>query len=116
MLAPISIQFLANYTFIEELENTIDLQSYISLISMVTLAAALVFELPMVVYFLAKAGLVGPQVMRHYRKHAILIILIVSAVITPPDVLSQIMLSIPFFILYEVSILIASRIEKKREA
>jgi sec-independent protein translocase protein TatC len=116
MLAPISIQFLANYTFIEELENTIDLQSYISLISMVTLAAALVFELPMVVYFLAKAGLVGPQVMRQYRKHAILIILIVSAVITPPDVLSQIMLSIPFFILYEVSILIASRIEKKREA
>lgn len=112
MLAPISIQFLANYTFIETLENTIDLQSYISLISMVSLAAALVFELPMVVYFLAKAGLVGPRVMRQYRKHALLIILMVSAIITPPDVLSQIILAIPFFLLYEASILIAGRIEK----
>ncbi|MBI1185589.1 twin-arginine translocase subunit TatC [bacterium] len=114
MLAPISVQFLANYTFIEELQNKIDLESYISIVTMVTLAASLVFELPIVVYFLAKAGLITAGTMRTYRKHALLVILIVSAIITPPDVLSQIMLSIPFFILYESSILIAARIERKQ--
>lgn len=116
MLAPISVQFLSNYTFIEQLQNTIDLESYISLISMVTLAAAIVFELPIVVYFLAKAGLVTSSTMRQYRKHAVLIILIISAIITPPDVLSQIMLSIPFFLLYESSIFIAASVQKRQLA
>lgn len=113
MLAPVSIQFLVNYVFMEQLVNTIDLQSYISLITMITLAAAAIFELPIVVYFLAKVGLITAQTMRTYRRHALLVILILSAIITPPDVMSQILLSIPFFILYESSILIAAAVRRK---
>ena len=113
MLAPVSIQFLVNYVFMEELENTIDLQSYISLITMITLAAAAIFELPIVVYFLAKVGLISAQIMRAYRRHALLVILILSAIITPPDVMSQVLLTIPFFVLYESSILIAAAVRRK---
>ncbi len=115
MLAPISVQFLVNYTFMDQLDNSIDVSSYISLLSMVTLAAAAIFELPIVVYFLAKIGLVSPKLMRTYRKHALLVILILSAIITPPDVTSQVLLAIPFFILYEVSILIAAAVVKREK-
>lgn len=115
MMAPISVQFLANYTFIGELENTIDLGSYISLVTMVTLAAALVFELPIIIYFLSSAGLLTPGVMKKYRRHAILVILILSAIITPPDVISQLLLSIPFYILYEISILVSASVNRRRE-
>ncbi|MGB0428825.1 MAG: twin-arginine translocase subunit TatC [Bacteroidia bacterium] len=115
MLAPISIQFLVNYTFMDQLANTIDISSYISLLAMVTLAAAAIFELPIVVYFLAKIGLVTPGLMRNYRRHALLVILILSAIITPPDITSQILLSIPFFILYETSILIAAAVVKREK-
>ncbi|MFY0675208.1 MAG: twin-arginine translocase subunit TatC [Bacteroidia bacterium] len=113
MLAPVSIQFLVNYTFMDQLQNTIDIQSYISLITMVTLAAAAIFELPIIVYFLAKVGLVSAPLMRTYRRHALLVILILSAIITPPDIMSQILLTIPFFILYETSIFIAAAVRKR---
>jgi len=114
ILAPISVQFLVNYNFLNQVDNQTDLQSYLSLISMITLAAALVFQLPIVVYFLAKVGLVTPKAMRTHRKHALVAILAVSAIITPPDVMSQIFLTIPFFILYETSILIAANIQRKQ--
>lgn len=114
LLSPVSVQFLANYQFIETLENTIDLQSYISLIAMITLAAAIVFQLPIVVYFLAKTGLVTAAGMRQHRKHALLVILVLSAVITPPDIMSQLLLTIPFFVLYESSIFIARSVERTR--
>lgn len=114
LLAPVSIQFLANYTFIETLENTIDLRSYMSLVTLICLASALVFELPIVVYFLAKANLITPALMKKYRKHALVVILVISAIITPPDVLSQLLLTIPFFILYEISIFVAAFVQKRR--
>ena len=114
LLAPVSVQFLANYQFIETLENTIDLQSYISLIAMITLAAAIVFQLPIVVYFLAKTGLITAAGMRKHRKHALLVILVLSAIITPPDLMSQLLLTIPFFVLYESSIFIAKGVERTR--
>lgn len=116
LLSPVSVQFLANYQFIETLENTIDLQSYISLIAMITLATALVFQLPIVVYFLAKTGLVTSVGMRKQRKTALLVILVLSAIITPPDIMSQLLLTIPFFILYESSIFIARGVERTRAA
>jgi sec-independent protein translocase protein TatC len=90
--------------------------SYISIIKTSVLASGLMFELPVIIYFLAKIGLVSPDFLRTYRKHAIVIVLILAAVITPPDVISQIIVTIPIVILYEVSILIASIIYKKQEA
>lgn len=114
ILAPISTQFLVNYQFLEQVSNEIDLRSYLNLISMVTLAAALVFQLPIIVYFLARVGLVTPKLMRAHRKHALVGILVLSAIITPPDVMSQIFLTIPFFILYETSIWVAAAVQRKR--
>ncbi|MCB0738473.1 MAG: twin-arginine translocase subunit TatC [Bacteroidetes bacterium] len=115
VLAPVSIQFLGGYELAEAIENSITLKSYISTLVMIVLACALVFELPMAVFFLSKAGLITPSLMKNYRRHAFVVVLILSAIITPPDVLSQILLTIPFFLLYELSIGISARILKKRK-
>ena len=77
-----------------------------------TLATGLVFELPLMIYFLAKLGLVTPALLRKYRKHSLIVTLVLAAVITPPDVASQILMSIPIYFLYEVGILVAMRVEK----
>lgn len=105
--APLSINFLAGYVVDATIENQIDLQSYLSTLTTMTLSCAFVFELPMIVFFLAKAGLITHEMMRMYRKHAIVVILIVAAVITPPDVSAQIIVTIPILLLYELSIHIA---------
>lgn len=117
VLSPISINFLGSYRVSKTIENSITLSSYISTVSSVTFGTALVFELPMVVFFLTKMGLVTPSDMRKYRKHALIVILFVSAILTPPDVTSQILLGIPFFLLYELSIIvsvIANRQNRKK--
>jgi len=101
-----SVQFLGNYVVSETVQNEITLSSYISTIAGVTFACAVVFELPMAVYFLTKAGLIGPDIMRSHRKHAFVAVIILSAILTPPDVTSQLLLTIPFVFLYELSILI----------
>lgn len=105
--APLSINFLMSYQLDSSIENQIDLQSYLSTLTTMSLSCAFVFELPMIVFFLAKAGIITPEIMRLYRKHAIVVILIVSAIITPPDVSSQLIVTIPILLLYEVSINIA---------
>jgi sec-independent protein translocase protein TatC len=114
--APLSINFLASYTVDSSIENQIDLQSYLSTLTTMTLSCAFVFELPMIVFFLAKAGLVTPEIMRLYRKHAIVVILIIAAVITPPDVTAQIIVTIPILLLYELSIYIAHGVRRDRTA
>lgn len=117
IISPFAISFLMGYT-LPGVENIPTVSSYISYLLMFTAPAGLVFELPIVVYFLAKVGLVTPEFMRTYRKHAIVAILIVGAVLTPPDVMSQILLATPLYVLYEVSIFIAAwviRKEKERE-
>ena len=81
--------------------------------TMFTLPTGILFELPIVVYFFARVGLITPSIMRRYRKHAIIIILILAAIITPPDVVTQFLIGIPVFILYEISIHIAKRGNKK---
>lgn len=116
LIVPLSLQFLGTYTISAEVSNLIDLMSYISTVSTVTLATGLIFELPVVVYFLARSGLVTPQFMRQYRRHAIVLILVLSAVITPPDIASQILVSLPIVLLYEVSIRIAARVIRKMES
>lgn len=116
IIVPLSLNFLSNIQVSEIIENKIDVNSYIALIKTTSLATGLVFELPMVIYFLTRLGLVDKTFLKTYRKYAIVIILILSAVITPPDIISQIIVSIPLIILYECSIFIAgftSKIENK---
>ncbi len=114
VISPFSVQFLATYTVSDNVVNRIDLSSFISTVTSVTLASGLVFELPIIVYFLAKVGILTSEAMKQYRKHAIVVILVLASIITPPDVTSQILVTLPVLLLYEISIRIAARIEKKR--
>lgn len=114
VIAPLSINFLGSYQVSEQVKNQISLDSYISTITFLTFASGIVFELPIVIYFLSKIGIVTPQFMRTYRKHAIVIILIVAAIITPsPDVTSQILVAIPLYLLYEISIFVSVMVVKQ---
>ncbi|RRJ92605.1 twin-arginine translocase subunit TatC [Flavobacterium macacae] len=115
IITPLSINFLANYQVSAQIHNDIDLDSYISLIRSTTLSCGLVFELPVIMFFLSKLGLVTPTFLRTYRKYAIVIILILAAIVTPPDVVSQITVSIPLLILYECSIFISGWVLKTKQ-
>ncbi|WP_057937215.1 twin-arginine translocase subunit TatC [Algoriphagus resistens] len=114
ILSPLSINFLSNYQLDPSILNEFDITSYISTLTMLVLASAIMFQLPVVVYFLAMSGLVTSGMLRSYRRHAIVVILVVSAIITPPDVVSQILIAMPILVLYEAGIQIAKRLEKKR--
>ncbi len=113
IVAPLSINFLANYQIDPSIQNEFDIISYVSTLVTLVLACALLFQLPIVIFFLARVGLISPKFMRTYRRHAIIIILVISAIITPPDVFSQVLIAIPLTILYELSIGIASRVERR---
>lgn len=115
LVTPLSINFLGKYQVSEVVLNEFDIGSYISLVRSSVVACGLIFELPIIIYFLTKIGLVTPQFLRKYRKFALVIVLILSAIITPPDILSQVIVAIPVLILYEVSIII-SRIVTRNEA
>jgi sec-independent protein translocase protein TatC len=114
LIVPLSVQFLGTYSISGEVQNLIDLGSYISTVVSVTLACGLLFELPVIMYFLARIGLVTADFLRTYRKHAFVVNLVVAAIITPPDITSQILVAIPIAILYEVSIFIAARVERNQ--
>lgn len=115
VIVPLTINFLGGYSVSEQVNNTINLKSYIRSVTSVTLSAGLAFELPILIYFLSKVGLVTADFMRRYRKHAIVVFLVLSGIITPPDVISQFLVCIPLYVLFEGSILIAKRIERQRE-
>ena len=110
VIVPLTVNFLGTYQVSGFVSNQISLNSYISTVISVTLGVGLVFELPVVIYFLARVGLVTPAFLRKSRKYMLIIILILSAIITPPDVFSQILVSIPLLALYELSIYIAKRV------
>jgi sec-independent protein translocase protein TatC len=115
IIVPLMINFLGNYQVSTMVENNFTMDSYISTVSTLSLATGIVFELPIFVYFLTKFGIITPQFMRKYRKHAIVVILIVAAVITPgPDVTSQMLVAFPLYFLYEASIFV-SYFEYKRK-
>lgn len=116
ILAPLSIQFFGNYQVSELVSNAIALDSYIAMVTSVTLWTGILFELPIVVLFLTRAGLVTPQFLKAYRKHAFVVVLIASAIITPPDVVSQLIVSGPLMVLYEGSILLSARTVRRMEA
>ncbi|WP_223154792.1 twin-arginine translocase subunit TatC [Aestuariibaculum sediminum] len=115
IITPLSINFLANYSISKVVENQIDISSYIGLVRSSVLASGLIFELPIVIYFLTKIGLVTPEILRKYRKFALVIVLILSAVITPPDIASQVIVAIPILILYQVSIYISKLVVKNQK-
>jgi sec-independent protein translocase protein TatC len=118
IVTPLSLNFLANYSISPKVDNQIDISSYIALVRSSALASGLIFELPIIIYFLTKIGLVTPEVLKNYRKYALVIVLVVSAIITPPDIASQVIVAIPIIILYQVSIYISKiviRNQKRKE-
>ncbi len=114
LIAPLSIHFLSSYNISQEVGNTIKLNSYIGTVTSVTFSAGVIFELPMLILVLSKVGIVTPSIMRKYRKHAFVVLLILSAILTPPDVFSQILVCFPLVILYELSVFISRSVERKR--
>jgi len=114
IISPLSINFLGTYQVSSQVLNEIDLGSFISLVRSSTIASGIIFELPIIIYFLTKAGVVTPEYLVKYRKYALVLVLVLAAIITPPDVASQIIVAIPIVILYQVSIFI-SRIVVKNQ-
>lgn len=114
ILCPMSIWFFSTYSISDMIVNEFDITSYVQTIVALVFGSGLLFQLPVVVFFLTKVGILTPTFMRKYRKHAVVVILIVAAIITPPDPLSQTIISLPLYLLYEISIFI-SAIELKRK-
>lgn len=114
LIVPLSVHFLGGYNVSDQVLNNINLGSYIGTVTSIVLATGVIFELPVVIYFLSKIGLVTPAWLKKYRRHAFVVTLLVSAIITPPDVFSQILVCLPLILLYEAGIIISRRVEKKR--
>lgn len=115
IVTPLSINFLGSYTVSNEVFNDFDLDSYISLLRAAVLSSGFIFELPILMYFFTKIGLVTPAFLKNNRKFAIVIVLSISAIITPPDIASQVIVTIPILILYEVSIIISKIVYKRQQ-
>jgi len=114
IVTPLSINFLGNYSVSSEIFNDFDLSSYIGLLRASVLASGIIFELPIIIYFLTRVGIVTPEFLRKNRKISLVLVLSLSAIITPPDIASQIIVSIPILILYEVSIIIAKVVTRNQ--
>jgi len=115
IVTPLSINFLANYTVSESISNEFDISSVIAIVRSSAIASGFVFELPILIYFLTKAGLVTPLILKKYRKFALVIVLILAAIITPPDIASQVIVAIPILILYQLSIYISAIVLKRQK-
>jgi len=114
IIAPWMVYFLANYSISDMIVNEFDITSYVSTVVLHVLGSGLLFQLPVVIFFLSKIGIVTPQFLRKYRKHSVVVILIIAAIVTPPDPLSQIMITIPLYILFEISIVISAIVARQR--
>ncbi len=115
VVTPLSINFLGTYQVSELVLNEFDIGSYISLVRASVIATGLLFELPIIIFFLTKVGVVTPMFLRKYRKYALIVVLIISAIITPPDLVSQIIVAIPVLVLYELSIVISAIVYKREQ-
>jgi sec-independent protein translocase protein TatC len=115
ILTPLSINFLANYQIDPSILNEFDIVSYVSTVTTLVLACGLLFQLPMVVYFLTKSGIITPSILRNYRKHGIVTIFVLGAMLTPPDPFSQVIIALPLIGLYQFSIWISSRTIQNKE-
>jgi sec-independent protein translocase protein TatC len=115
LIVPLSIRFFGDYSISETVTNQITITSYISMVVSICLSSGVVFLLPVITYSLSRVGLLTPSFMKTYRKHAIVLLFLVSAIITPPDVFSQFMVAIPLVLLYEFSIFISARAVRNME-
>jgi sec-independent protein translocase protein TatC len=115
VMTPIAVNFLGNYSVGDKVVSAPTLSSYVNYLTMFTIPTGLVFQLPVAAYFLGKIGILSSEFLRTYRRHAIIVIVILAAIVTPPDVTSQILITIPILLLYEVSINVVKNIEKKNE-
>ena len=114
VIVPMSVNFLATFSISTVVKNQFNIDSYVSMVKTAVIASGLFFELPIIVYFLTKLGLVTPAFLRKYRKYAIVIVLIIAAIVTPPDVVSQVTVAIPMLIIYEASIFISAVVAKNK--
>ncbi|HUH32686.1 MAG TPA: twin-arginine translocase subunit TatC [Daejeonella sp.] len=115
IIAPLSISFLAGYTVSDIINNQITIDSYFSTVATLTIGSGIIFELPIIIYILSKLGIMTPAFMRSSRRYATVLILIIAAIVTPtPDLLTMLTVSFPLFLLYEVSIYISARVEKRK--
>jgi sec-independent protein translocase protein TatC len=112
---PLSTHFFGSYQVSVEVVNQINLNSYISAVTSIILGSGIVFELPIIIYFLSKVGLISSGFLINYRKHAYVVLLLLAAIITPPDVFSMLIVSGPLVLLYELGVFLSKRIEKKRD-
>jgi sec-independent protein translocase protein TatC len=115
VVVPMSVNFFATFKVSDVVQNQFSFDSYIGMIKTSVIASGLFFELPIIIYFLTKLGLVTPQFLRQYWKYAVVIILIVAAIVTPPDVVSQLIVAIPMLLIYEASIFISSIVYKNQQ-
>lgn len=115
IIIPFSVNFAVGFSISSKIQNIFTIENYIDFFTVMLLAIGAVFELPMIVYFLSRLGILGAQTMRNVRRYAVVVILIVAGVITPsPDVFTQAMVAVPIYLLYEFSIVIAARNDRKR--
>ena len=115
IITPLSVHFFSTFQMSEDVPNRFTINSYMTTVTKTTFYTGLMFLLPVVISILSKLGIMTPQFLRKYRKHALVIVLILSAFITPPDFISQVIVALPIMGLYEISILISARINKRLE-
>lgn len=115
VVAPLSVQFFGAFQITDKIRNDFTISSYMSTILSTVFYTGLFFLLPVVTYLLVKIGLFTPEFLVKYRKHAVVVILILAAVITPPDVISQVIVTIPIYLLFEISVLVAKRVAKNQQ-
>lgn len=115
VISPFAVNFLSSYTMGGIVNNSPTLSSYVSYMTMFVVPTGIAFELPVVVYFLSKVGLITPDFLRTYRRHSVVVILVLAAIITPPDVVTQCLIGIPIYFLYEAGIIISARVHKQNE-
>ncbi|MFT4606128.1 MAG: sec-independent protein translocase protein TatC [Rhodothermales bacterium] len=115
VITPLALQFFAQYSISPEITNEFDISRYFSMITFWAFGAGILFELPVVIYFLAKMGIATPELLRKSRKWALITCLVLGAFFTPPDPLSQVLVAMPLLLLYELSIFIAAAVEKNRD-
>lgn len=115
LVVPLTTHFFGSYTISDEIKNQFNITSYISSLTTVVLGGGIVFELPIIIYFLSKVGIISASFLRKYRKHAYIVLLLLAAIITPPDVFSMMLVTMPLVALYELGVFLARNIEKKKK-
>ncbi len=114
IVTPMTVYFLSTYSISDIVVNEFDITSYVSTVVSLVFGSGALFQLPVIIYFLTKIGLVTPHFLRKYRKHSIVVILIIAAIVTPPDPFSQTIIAIPLYLLFEISIFISERVYKRK--